>query len=353
MDPKKITASALAFAALLTSFGCSAKKEDTESSSEPVIINTGIDPQSVVFDWQPLYEQKLADYKKSDAYSINSRFDIRDINSDGIPELILSPNDDPMTVCEIYTYTDGLEKVTDMGAYGVFRLIPQLGCVGYEYVGEGFTYGEYGQLREKVFQKDVTYYNNAASAAGGAVIKYEINSEDISLVEYEDKLKPYREGASITVGRKYTFGKDAIDYAIHCSESWGAVLSDIQKKSYSTLLSDILKKSPENDAAFELCDLDGNNLPELILSTGVAEDSDCKIYYLSDAAVSDLGNGCGRNGFISFDLKSKTFFSDNNGDIQCWSMTSSDLSKFSKSESCMDCGRKYLLTADGIESAFL
>ena len=130
-------------------------------------------------------------------------------------------------------------------------------------------------------------------------------------------------------------------------------LSDIQKKSYSTLLSDILKKSPENDAAFELCDLDGNNLPELILSTGVAEDSDCKIYYLSDAAVSDLGNGCGRNGFISFDLKSKTFFSDNNGDIQCWSMTSSDLSKFSKSESCMDCGRKYLLTADGIESAFL
>ena len=118
MDPKKITASALAFAALLTSFGCSAKKEDTESSSEPVIINTGIDPQSVVFDWQPLYEQKLADYKKSDAYSINSRFDIRDINSDGIPELILSPNDDPMTVCEIYTYTDGLEKVTDMGAYG-------------------------------------------------------------------------------------------------------------------------------------------------------------------------------------------------------------------------------------------
>ena len=43
MDPKKITASALAFAALLTSFGCSAKKEDTESSSEPVIINTGID----------------------------------------------------------------------------------------------------------------------------------------------------------------------------------------------------------------------------------------------------------------------------------------------------------------------
>ena len=348
---KKTIAAGMALAALLTAFGCAEK--EPESSSEPVVINTGIDPKSVVFDWQTLYENKLNDFKKSDAYSVSSMFDIRDINADGIPELIISPNDDAKTVCEVYTYTDGLEKVTDIGAHGVFSYIPILDCFGYEYVGEGFTYGQYGKIIAGVFQNDVTYYNNAASAASGAIIRYEINSEETTLVEYENKLKPYTEEASLTLGRKFTFGKEAVDYAIHCSESWGAVLSDVQKKIYSDLLSDILKNSPENDAAFELCDLDGNKVPELILSTGIAEDSDCRVYYLNEAAIADLGNGCGRNGYFCFDIKQNVFFSDNKGEIQCWSLIESDLSKFKKSESYMECGRKYLLTSDAIIAAFL
>lgn len=350
MNFKKYIAAALAFSAMAATFGCA--QEQPEESSEPVVINTGIDPKSVVFDWQTLYENKLNDFKKSDAYSINSMFDLRDINADGIPELIISPDSEPKTVCEVYTYTDGLEKVTDIGAHGVFSYIPELDCFGYEYVGEGFTYGEYGRIIAGTFQNDITYYNNAASAAAGAVIRYEINSEETTLVEYENKLNSYKH-PSLTLGRKFTFGKESIDYAVHCSESWGAVLSDVQKKVYSDLLSDILNNSPENDAAFELCDLDGNKVPELILSTGIADDSDCRVYYLNEAAIADLGNGCGKKGYFCFDIKQNVFFSDSNGEIQCWSLIESDLSKFKKSESCMECGRKYLLTPDAITAAFL
>ena len=111
MNLKKYIAAALAFSAMAATFGCA--QEQPEEISEPVVINTGIDPKSVVFDWQTLYENKLNDFKKSDAYSINSMFDLRDINADGIPELIISPDSEPKTVCEVYTYTDGLEKVTD------------------------------------------------------------------------------------------------------------------------------------------------------------------------------------------------------------------------------------------------
>ena len=353
MNLKKYIAAGAAVSALFTAFGCTPQEAPPDDTPEPVVINTGIDPKSIVFDWQAIYENKLNDYKKSENYSDNSRFDIYDINSDGVPELIISPNDDAKTVCEVYTYLDGLEKVTDIGAYGEFRYIPFLDCYGYEYVGDGFTYGQYGTIVAGVYQNAVTYYNNAASASGGAVIRYEINNEETTLVDYENKLKSYREGAGIDVGRKYTFGKESIDYAIHCAESWGAVLSDVQKSVYSGLLRDILKNSPENDAAFELCDLDGNNVPELILSTGIAEASDCRVYYLNEAAIADLGNGCGKNGFFCYDMKQKVFFSDDSGKIQCWSLTTSDLGKYKKSESYMKCGRKYLLTGEAISAAFL
>ncbi len=160
-------------------------------------------------------------------------------------------------------------------------------------------------------------------------------------------------GSEMCIRDRYTFGKDAIDYAIHCSESWGAVLSDAQKSIYKNLLTDILNNSPENDAAFELCDLDGNKVPELVLSTGIADDSDCRVYYLNEAAIADLGNGCGKQGFFFFDMKNKVFFSEGGAELQCWSLTESDLSGYKKSESYMECGRKYLLTADSINAAFL
>ena len=89
MNFKKYIAAALAFSAMAATFGCA--QEQPEESSEPVVINTGIDPKSVVFDWQTLYENKLNDFKKSDAYSINSMFDLRDINADGPTVCILDP----------------------------------------------------------------------------------------------------------------------------------------------------------------------------------------------------------------------------------------------------------------------
>ena len=121
MNLKKHLAACMAFASLLTAFGCVNQEEIPEESSVPVVINTGIDPRSIVFDWQTLYENKLNDFKKSELCSDASRFDIYDINADGVPELIISPNDDAKTVCEVYSYADGLEKITDIGSRGSFR----------------------------------------------------------------------------------------------------------------------------------------------------------------------------------------------------------------------------------------
>jgi peptidyl-prolyl cis-trans isomerase B (cyclophilin B) len=77
----------------------------------------------------------------------------------------------------------------------------------------------------------MTYYDNTASASNGAVIAHKINDEDVSLPEYDAALKEYKDKYTEMLGRKYTFGSETIDYAIQCSESWGAVLNSQQKES--------------------------------------------------------------------------------------------------------------------------
>ncbi len=351
MESKKILTAAVAFTALLSAFGCSENK--TSVVAEPETVNTNIDPHSIVFEWQNLYQDKLKEFASSSAYSAaNSRFDIYDINQDGTPELILSPNTTADSVCEVYTYKDGLEKFADIGTYGVFRFIPASGCLGYEYVGDGFVYGEYRSMNDGFDTPAFTFYNNVASAASGAVIRYEINGEEVSLIEYDEAMKPYSDSASVSIGRKYTFGEKSIDYALHCSASWGAVLSNIQKNAYKKILTDIISNSPENDAAFEIADLDGNNVPELIVSTGIADNSDCRIYFLNEAEVCDLGSSCGQKGVFSFDVEKSVIFSAEGAETKCLSMKEEDISKFKQSDSVMECGRTFLLTNDSVNFAF-
>ena len=351
MKISRILSFVTAFTALITAFGCSNDKQS--EVSEEIIINTEIDPHSIIFDWQNVYEEKLKEFSSSSAFnSKNSRFDLYDINSDGTPELILSPDIDSSSACEVFTYSNGLEKFTDIGAHGTFKYIPSQNCLGYEYTGDGFVYGEFHSINESTSEPVFTYYNNVSSAASGAVIKYEINSSEVTLYEYEATVNQYSNASAVNLGRKYTFGDKSIDYALHCSESWGAVLSDVQKNAYKKVLTDIIANSPENDAAFEIADLDGSGVPELIVSTGYTEASDCRVYYLKEAEVCDLGTGCGKNGCFSFDVEKNIFFSDNNGETQCYSLSSESLDKFTPSENTMECGRRFLLTNDSVNFAF-
>ncbi len=348
---RRILSITAALAAILSAFGCSGT--NNSEVSEEVVINTGIDPHSIIFDWQKSYEEKLKEFSSSSAYSSkNSRFDLYDIDLDGTPELIISPDIELSSVCEIYTYRNALEKVADIGANGAFRYIPSLGCIGYEYSGDGFVYGEYHSASENPSEPSVTYYNNLGSAAAGATISYEINNTEVTLAEYESAVQIYSGAAAVDLGRKYSFGEKSIDYALHCSQSWGAVLSDIQKNAYKKILSDIIANSPENDAAFEIADLDGNNVPELILSTGFTDICDCHVYFLNEAVVNDLGTSCGQYGCFTFDVENSVFFSDGKAETQCWSLNDADLDKFKPSENTMVCGRSYILTNDSVNFAF-
>lgn len=340
-------------AALISSMtGCSKTENILENAPDPLAVKAA--PESIVFDWQEAYENKLLQFKKSSDYTPSSMFDLRDITDDNIPELIISLSDDPSAGCEIYSLIGtNTALIGSCGSSGQFDFIPSVLVIGYEYSGDGFTVGEYQKLSEGTFNTDFDFFTNVNSASDGAVIRYEINDESVSLGEFEEQLDAYRNEDSIRVGRKYTLGDEAIKYAIHCGESWNSVLTDEQKKKYKDRISAVFDKTSVPDAAFELVDLDGNSLPEVVVSTGMLEESSTRIFYIDSEGVKEIEVPSDSNGGIRYDISGNIFYSyDESGKLSCRSLTEENISGFKPSESTMLCGRKYSLSKENIKLAF-
>ena len=345
--------SAIAAAAVLSvCSACSETKNVSESQIDPLAYKTA--PQDVAFEWQDVYEDTLKLFKLSDRYTDKSMFELIDLTGDDMPELVISPSDDVASKCEIYRYISGrADLISTAGSYGTFDYIPSEKAVGFSYEGEGFEMGEYQVYEDGSFNTAVSFYNNAKSASTGAVIRYEINDDIVTLAKYQEALLPYQDAFTIKAGRKFSAGDETINYAIRYSESWSQVLTVDQKEKYRARLNAILEEHELKDAAFELVDLDVNGLPEVVVSTGLLTDSDTRILYLDVDGVKDITVSSDVDGGILFDVKSKIFYAvDFYGTIQCWSLAGSDVNGFKPSESIMHCGRKYDLTAENINSVF-
>lgn len=337
--------------------GCSSKKTGQASSEKIPAEVKVITPDSIVFDWQDAYQEKLESFSANP----DSRFDLCDLNNDGSPELIISPDSVATTKCEVYTYSDGaLREFTQIGSEGQFWFIPSKSVIGYEYDGSGFVIGEYYSVSGNNLESALSYYNNAASASSGAAISYEVNSTDVAYGTYMEMLSEFTNPVTLSVGRKYSFGQESLNYALHYSESWGAVLSDAQKTAFRTKLLELAEEFPEPEMskgyspAFDICDLNGDDIPELILSVGTNPDDFCRIFVLQDDELAELSDPCGAGGEIKFDVSQKVYFSTNiSGETVYQSFVNENLNDFKPSDNIIVCGRRYPVTDSGILAASL
>ena len=333
------------------SAGClsqKSKKSSDKNNSKP------ISPASIVFDWQEAYENKLNSFSANS----DSRFDLRDLNGDGSPELIISPDPQPSTMCKVYTYIDGaVQDLAELGANGAFFFAPASSAVGYEYDGDGFVIGEYFTITEDQLESAVKFYNNSASAASGAAISYEINGESVALPDYDKALADYKNAQSLTVGRKYSFSPESLSYAVHSSESWGAVLSDKQKELFRTKISELAADYSDTafySPAFEICDLNGDDSPELVFSSGTDIDNSCRIFTLADDKLIEVLSGFGSAGEVNYDISQKVvFFTNADGELSFDCIGDSAPESFTPSENLITFGRKYIADDDGITAALL
>lgn len=345
---------------MLSSFtGCSildsVKRTDVEEEEEAVIIS----PESIVKDWQHPYEEKLKSFMAGGDYSASdknaSMFDITDITGDGIPELIISPNTASETQCEVFTIMGN--SVTSLGTYGgggTFRFLPNKNLIHMESTGTGFTVGKYLAFDdgENIFVPYVSYYDNTASAAQGAKIVHEINNEQYTLPEFDAALEEYRNSPVAELGRKYTFGEDSINYSVKYSEIWGEVLNDEQKESVkNTLVSALDEAAVTNtNPAFELCDLNDDNIPELIISEGNFDIASCRVFYFSGNELIQLQGNYGEGGKLYMDLHEHIFYSKGVSGITYWSLMEKQFvaEEYVSSGNIMEFGRKYILSRENI-----
>lgn len=355
MQHIKLSLIFLTSAAVVFTYGCSSSKSavsNADTAAEPIKIN----PHSIIFEWQPVYEQKLNEFASSEKFRSGlggSMFDLRDLNGDAVPELIISPNTDSSALCEIYTFSDGALKTLDAGengGSGEIGFIPEKNLYKFRYVGERFEMGCYCSLADGAFKEKLRFYNNKNALTSGMTLTFEINGESVTLSEYDDALKAYTDSPELKIGRKYSFTPASVDYALHYTESWGAVLSDSERKLYSeALITHVDKADPS--AAFELCDLNGDDLPELIFSEGDFDYAVCRIYTINDGKVVELNGSTGNNGKVNYDIAGNVIYAYESGECSFRSFTDETLSSFSPSESYMELGRKYLLNYEFITAA--
>ena len=319
-------AACMIFAAALS--GCSDKKNNQSGKKAGEAI---ISPRTFTFEWQEPYKAKLdefrnsADYQESNGVA-GSMFDIRDLNSDGIPELIISPSadtDDDVR-CTIYTYSgESVAEIGEIGSKGFFTFYPDTNIITNEFQGSGFVMGEFKRITGTEFQTEMTYYNNMDSVESGAVLRYEIDKKEVYLAEYNEKICAYTEQPSVIAGRRFTFGDSAVDHAIYCSEGWiAAASSDIKR-------------------------------PELIFSEGTSVEDSCRIFVYRDGELIECSEKCGVNGRFGFDIEKLVFFTINPQTVdQYGSLTDISLEGYEKSDSLMECGRKYIVSDDTIATVF-
>lgn len=346
-------AACMVFAAALS--GCSDKKKNSsKNKSEEKIVS----PRTVTFEWQEPYRAKLEEFKNSADYQesngiAGSMFDLRDLNSDGTPELVISSSADADVKCIVYTYSDGsITEIGENGNNGFFSYYPDTGIINDEFQGSGFIMGEFRSIAGSVFQTEMTYYNNVDSVLSGAVIRYEIDKEEVFQAEYNEKIYSYTEHPSLIVGRKYTFGGDALDYAIYCSEGWDDVASASMKKLYRSKIVELAGEY-DSSAAFELLDMNGDERPELIFSEGVSDQDSCRIFVYRDGELIECSEKCGINGRFGFDNENMVFFTINPQTVdQYGSLADTPLDGYVKSGSLMECGRKYLVSDEAVAAVF-
>lgn len=328
--------------------GCSNNSSDDASD-----IPERIAPESISFDWQKPYEGIIKEFQSSEDCSENSAFDLVDLDGDHSPELIISSSTESKAVCRIYTCKNGTSsELGEICKGGKVIWLPEMELYKDEYQGESFTIGSYLSLENGEFTEKLNYFtsNNISS------VKHTINGEDLLLPDYEEKLKPYNEAYTVVYGRKYGFGENAVKTALYRSESWGAVITSAERDAYRGKLNEYLEacESSGEDAAFELFDVNNDNIPELVISQGSSESSKCLIYSILDGRIA-VSDHIGYAGAVSYDFAQNImFYPTEENKYVCASMSGEPIDSAVTVDSLIDradFGRRYPLTAENIQLA--
>ena len=162
-------------------------------------------------DWKSAYKKALTDYKSKNS-SGNAKWDLQDLNGDGIPELLISEDEFHVASVIYYYYENGEAKLLTedngetvrCGNYGTILICPEKNLLRCDNVHMGYSSSNIYKYENKKFVR-LFYSYDDAGAVGETKASYHINDKEVTKEEYDAELSSYNNLNWISAGRKYNF----------------------------------------------------------------------------------------------------------------------------------------------------
>ena len=173
-------------------------------------------------DWKSIYKVKLQEkIKEYSGFKDDAKFELVDIDQNGIPELFISPASDSISSCEVYTISNGSIKQLDVvSAYGrLFYNEKEKTIVNWN-MRQGVESCWAAQLIGDQMKK--IYSSRSIDNGMVDIPVYQVNEENVTAQDYKKSNQKYRiENNSdwVLVGRKYSLNNIEIDTVLGISNS--------------------------------------------------------------------------------------------------------------------------------------
>lgn len=192
MTYKKIIALALITALLAMLVGRSKLNgHNTDESGNRASSMTG-NAQSMNISEYPVWKGLYADELNRHIDSCSPKFNICDLDGDGMPELLISDESCHAACGGIFTvYTGKLYDLGNYGSWGEFQYDPVSKYILAGFTGQGETYGNVYKLENSKIVEIISFHEDPGTVSDKYKRKFEIDGKPVTKVAYQNELAKY------------------------------------------------------------------------------------------------------------------------------------------------------------------
>ena len=170
--------------------------------------------------WHLAYQKVLTAYSRMQGFEVKSaddpygaRWDLCDIDGDGIPELFISPDDSHVNGVMIYTCQAGNPVLLQYGSQqafgenGITTVNTDKHLIGSFHTGQGVEQRTFYKMKNGKLTLLDSFMSDIESYPEGEKSKavWELNSHTVTKERYDTAYTPYTEIVWSEVGREYAF----------------------------------------------------------------------------------------------------------------------------------------------------
>ena len=157
--------------------------------------------------WGDAFARTLWEFEDDENFMSDlARYELYDINSDGIPELFISSGEAHYSDLYVYAFFDGRSQPIDYaaGAYGSAYVVPDKGYVYYKGGNQGSYWTQVKQFNGRELT-EVAVLEDTSAAISANYYGYKYNGSKITQSQYNSYMSQYTSNNIPEIGREHGF----------------------------------------------------------------------------------------------------------------------------------------------------